>query len=102
METDRIAYSRIPVGDIGGLFLSGAPVVIYGYNIVPEITAAAPDFILWSPTDADTKIVHVHTTADVPTTVMFPEGITFPNGAFHDAADALNMIQVTIFYKKII
>jgi hypothetical protein len=96
----KIGIQRIPVASLGDPVNSaGKPVVIYGFNVISEVTGTGPDIRLYNDGDGNSDIViKVNTAADVPTTVTFPEGITFPGGCFVDVEDVGNVVQVTVFY----
>lgn len=98
-----VGYQRSPIADIGlPIGTASRPTIIYGFNVVAEVTGTGPTIQFYNDATGSTDIViQVDTTADVPTTVMFPEGITFPDGCFLDVASGADVIQVTVFYKQI-
>lgn len=98
-----VAYQRSPIADIGlAVGTASRPTILYGFNVVAEVTGTGPVIQFYNDATGLTDIViQVNTTADVPATVMFPEGITFPSGCFLDVASALDVTQVTVFYQQI-
>lgn len=98
----QIGFQRSPVASISEpIHSAGVPVVIYGFNVIAEVTGTGP-IVRYNQTDsAVTNVIQVDTTADVPTTVMFPEGVTFPNGCYVDVESASDVVQVTTFYTKV-
>lgn len=97
-----IGYQRTAIADFGfPVNANGIAVTIYGYNIIPEVTGISPDIIFQTADDAATTIIKCNTTADVPSSVIFAEGITFPSGCWIDTTDALNIVQIAVFYQKV-
>lgn len=101
---EKIGYQRIPVANLGApVHATGSPVVVYGFNVVAEVTGTGPDIRFYDGSDDPGSVIllQVNTAADVPTTVTFPEGITFLNGCFVDVDDPGNLTQVTVFYQTL-
>lgn len=98
-----IAYTRIPVADLGkAIGTSGRATILYGFNVVADVTGTGPSVQFYNGvSELETLVLHYNTTADVPTTIMFPEGITFPSGCFVDVASAPNVVQITAFYEHV-
>ncbi len=99
----KIGFQRSPIADIGEpVHAAGVPVVVYGFNVVAAVSGTGPSVQFYNDATGLTDIViQCNTTADVPSTVVFPEGITFPNGCFLDAASGSDVVQVTVFYQTL-
>lgn len=104
MEMEFVGFQHSPIADIGEpVHSAGTPIVLYGFNVVPEVTGTGPSVIFWEgPDDSGSIAIQDNTTADVPTTVMYPQGIVFPTGCFLDIENAVDVVQVTVFYKTIV
>jgi hypothetical protein len=97
-----IGFQRTAIADFGfPVSADGTAVVIYGYNIIPQVTGTSPDIIFQTADDSATTVLKCNTTADVASTVVFAEGITFPVGCWVDTSDANNVSAITVFYQKV-
>lgn len=99
---NTVALQRFGGSSAGPVLSSGVPVIIYGYNVIGEITGVGPSMQFFNGTTDETDIIiQENTPADETTTVVYPQGILFPLGCFFNPEAAADQTQITVFYKKL-
>lgn len=96
-----VGFQRITTLSGEAIIAEGTPLVLYGFNVAAQVTTVKPGVRFYEGDGSDPSILEHYTTADIPTTVPYPEGITFPNGCLVDVADSNNVESLTVFYKKL-